>query len=384
MFNMALLFLLFSIFLSGCWDRTEINDLAFVMGTAIDKEKDGYQVSVLIPLPGNMGGPSGGEGSGKRPFTIQTETGSTQREALDKMQRKLSRRLFLAHRRVLLLGEDLMGEDLSIVLDATVRSTESRLTTLIGFTKGKASDLLGADVKMERFAIEAAREILKSESTIFLSLKKVFSDLYEEGIDALIPYLETVETHVSNEKTKEINPAGYVLTRNGRGVGILTGDHANALHFLKKEFNRTRQVLRTENASFSITVDNTMTVIKPYLEGDDVHFDVLVTAEGHIVEEISPTKMTYKSRQELKELWSRKLESDINQLIEILKSYKSDVVGFGKALQNRYPEKWKSEWGSNWAEHFSKSSFHVSVKTNIDRFGLLEENLKREESFHDH
>src|SRR5690606_41119568 len=63
------------ILLTGCWDRQEINDVAFVLGKAIDREKDGYRVSVVIPLPGNMGGPSGGSGSGgKKPYTVQSRS----------------------------------------------------------------------------------------------------------------------------------------------------------------------------------------------------------------------------------------------------------------------------------------------------------------------
>ncbi|TXK73213.1 Ger(x)C family spore germination protein, partial [Paenibacillus sp. N3.4] len=42
--------------LTGCWDRTETNDIAFVLTSAIDLEDDGrYRISYMLPLPGSMG-----------------------------------------------------------------------------------------------------------------------------------------------------------------------------------------------------------------------------------------------------------------------------------------------------------------------------------------
>ena len=68
-------FLISPLVLSGCWDRREINDVAFVLASSIDKENDLYRVSILIPLPGNMGGGGGGGGGtgGVEPYTIETE-----------------------------------------------------------------------------------------------------------------------------------------------------------------------------------------------------------------------------------------------------------------------------------------------------------------------
>lgn len=55
--------LLCSILLGGCWDRREVNDVAFVMGTGLDKEGDQYRVTMQIALPGQLGS-SGSTGGG--------------------------------------------------------------------------------------------------------------------------------------------------------------------------------------------------------------------------------------------------------------------------------------------------------------------------------
>lgn len=58
--------LLCSVLLGGCWDRREVNDVAFVMGTGLDKEGDQYRVTMQIALPGQLGS-SGSTGGGEVP-----------------------------------------------------------------------------------------------------------------------------------------------------------------------------------------------------------------------------------------------------------------------------------------------------------------------------
>lgn len=59
--------------LAGCWDRNEINEMAIVMGTALDKQdEENIELSVQIIIPQSiamgsqeMGSQQGGQGIGK-------------------------------------------------------------------------------------------------------------------------------------------------------------------------------------------------------------------------------------------------------------------------------------------------------------------------------
>ena len=63
-YRTVVLLFLCTLLLSGCWDREEINDIAFVIGIAVDKEKQDYRTSLQIALPGQSGA-SGSEGGGE-------------------------------------------------------------------------------------------------------------------------------------------------------------------------------------------------------------------------------------------------------------------------------------------------------------------------------
>lgn len=102
--------------LTGCWDREEINDVAFVIGIAVDKEGEDYRSSLQIALPGQSGasGSEGGGGgtSGDKPWFILSNTARTLRGTSLEGQKSLSRRIYYAHRRTILIGEELAREGL--------------------------------------------------------------------------------------------------------------------------------------------------------------------------------------------------------------------------------------------------------------------------------
>src|SRR4051812_43165050 len=101
---------------TGCWDRTEINDLAFDMGTAFDlTEKGELQASIQIALP-QQAGMTGGNNQ-KDKFFVLTASGKNHIELQKRLQKKLSRQLFTSHRSVIFISERLARRGLDDVLD---------------------------------------------------------------------------------------------------------------------------------------------------------------------------------------------------------------------------------------------------------------------------
>ena len=93
-------------FLTGCWDRTELNDLAIELGWGLDQAKNNkIEISAQFIIPSKMGmGQSGRSNAGKAFFT-ESGTGRDTHEAIQMMQTKMSREIFRGHQRVILIGE---------------------------------------------------------------------------------------------------------------------------------------------------------------------------------------------------------------------------------------------------------------------------------------
>lgn len=367
--------------LSGCWDRREINDLAFIMASAIDKEKDGFRVSVLVPLPGNMGGPSGGGGGsgGQKPFAIDSEFGSTPAEATKKLQSRLSRQLYFAHRRVLLYSEDVLKDGLIEIMDGSTRTPDNRLTTLIAVTSGKAADYLTAKSSIERFVTEAIREMLRSDISIPIQVKDVIGQMNSVGDDARFPYLEFAPVKDKNP-SNEIQITGFAITSKGKLAGLIKNEDALGFRWLRHKFKPYLDVFQTEKGRYAVQIGKNSSSIKPYLEGNDIHYNLRFEVSGYITEAFdSPNYENPDEAKQLERAIASKIEGEITRVIQQLQEKKSDSAGFGRLLYRTYPGRWNEAWKNNWYDIFPTCKFHVTVQAGIHRIGMLRENLAKRE-----
>ena len=99
-----LIVLMFITLTTGCWQYTELNDLALVTGIGIDKEKDDYLLSVqIINVRKQTKNFAGNE---ETPVTVFDATGKTLGEALNKISLELSHELYFGHIDMVVIGEE--------------------------------------------------------------------------------------------------------------------------------------------------------------------------------------------------------------------------------------------------------------------------------------
>ncbi|MCQ6557258.1 Ger(x)C family spore germination protein [Paenibacillus mendelii] len=383
-FLLSALVLLFVILLSGCWDRREVNDVALVLASGIDKEGDGIRISVLIPLPGNMGGATGGGGGsgGKKPFVIKEETGSSIREAVAKLQRGLPRKLFLGHRRVLLIGEEYARSGVDQMIDAVTRMPENRLTVFVAVTKGKAIDVLNANTRLERFSAEAIREILQSDSSLRVTLKDVAGQAITTGSDAYLPYVQLKETSLARQQAEDITVSGYALTHNSKMTAIAKGGASVGIRLLSGKFKPYILTLKGKNGgNTTLGITSAIVRIKPIIKNGKPSFQINVHSKSSIEEDMN-IQRNYDDigqRIEIEQLVEKSMKQDIMKALKLMQESNSDVIGFGQIANRAFPGLWQRTWKHKWDELFPNCSFAVSVDNKLHRIGMTKENLAKKE-----
>ena len=68
------------LFLTGCWDKKELNELAITMALGVDKIDDEYLVSAQVVVPGEVSSMKGG--AGQSPVTLFQAKGATMNDAI--------------------------------------------------------------------------------------------------------------------------------------------------------------------------------------------------------------------------------------------------------------------------------------------------------------
>lgn len=370
--------------LSGCWDRTEINDVAFVLMTAIDKiDEEQYRYSAMIPLPGQMGGAQGGGGgtSGNKSFYIESETGRTVREAERKLQERMSRNLFHGHRRVIVFGERLAREGIALKFDYISRLPENRLSTFPVITKGEGLSLLETSPKLEMFPAEAIRELAKARGHIPVNLKDVVVSLGQTGSDPIIIYMEPKEVGEKENKSKEIAVRGYAQFREDRFVDIFENEAAEGLTLLNYKYPRyttTTSGLKGEDITFHIA--NANTKIKPEIRNGVPHFTIRVTARIKLqtTHEELDFHTLYATKQ-TEHIFGRQIENSLHAAVTQMQRHGTDSAGFGMKFARRFPGEWRNTYKYKWEEHLKKATFEYHVNTYIAETGLTFENIVKKE-----
>ncbi|WP_159884716.1 Ger(x)C family spore germination protein [Paenibacillus puerhi] len=370
--------------LSGCWDRTEINDLAFILSTAIDLEKDGsVRYTVMLPLPGSMGGASGGGGGtvsgGNKSYYLDSETGKTFREAQAKLQKRMARRMTLAHRRTVLVGESAARErGVLDIFDGTPRSPESRMTTYFIITKGNAYELLQATPQFERFPSEAIRELAKSRMVTDLNLKDFALALSMPGSDPVAIHMGVKESSKGLKSSKEIEVLGYGQFKRDKLVGIFEEREAAGLTLLRPGSINLSTMLQTEGQYFDIKMFDTDTSIKARLKDEQLSFHINIETKAKVLE--SSKFYDFSQPRKISEI-EEKLSAYIRQCIEEafkrMQEKETDSAQLGQYVRDTYPRLWKEKYEKSWPQPLKTAKFDIKVHSELTETGLIYNNITK-------
>jgi spore germination protein KC len=374
--------------LGGCWDRKEINDVAFVMGTAIDKVGEDYRIAIQFPLPGQMGGPgtSGGGGgtSGDKSWYTNSATGKSLREIDEELQRSLSRRLYFAHRRVLLVGEAMAKDDISPAIELIARVPMNRMTTLPLIVKGEARNLFSTDVAIERYPTEMMRELAVAATKRYITVKDVLQTLLEEGKDVAIPYLELYQTKPGEKDTPKLTMrlGGVAVFQGSRMVGLLSDEESSSVLWLMNQVHEAYLAIDSPSGDGRIVVRvrNYHTDITPVLKNGEIEMKVEVHADTYTLENNSSFDIAYRNNpKKLEQELSNKLRSQLEVSIQALQQkYRSDPAGFGLAIYQKYPEHWE-KLKESWRDRYAELKVQLAVDVHLEQPGSIVAPSKKNE-----
>jgi spore germination protein KC len=373
--------LLSTTLLTGCWDRTETNDLAFVLTSSADLEDDGrYRVTYMFPLPGSMGGASGGGGgtAGAKSYYIDSEVGLTFRDAVSKLQTRMARRIFLSHRRTIVIGEKLAEAGINSLFDVLPRSPENRMTSYLIVTKGKGYDLLNTEPKFERFPAEVIRELAKSRSSMPTTMKDVGMSLSFNS-DPIMSYMEPRDGQVSKEPSHEIQFVGYGQFKGDKMVGIYKKKEASGLLWLRNQAKEQQLTFPLEEGkNISISIVGGKTEISPKLLEDKVLFDIIVDARGAVREDLTDEDL-YNSDtlHNVETKFAEQIKLSVLATIKQMQKEGTDSAQLGLIVWRTYPQKWKEQFGKDWERYFKEAEFNIVVKASIPDTGVISRNVTK-------
>ncbi len=365
--------------LAGCWSRVEINDIAIVTATAIDKMRDGkIRIALQVAIPKKLG-PVGAGGSGGEMETtlLISETGENVMDASRKLQEKFPRRIFFSHSRNIIIGERAAKDGVFPLLSFFARGREARLRGFILFSKGEAARILKPAPNIERYTSEAIREELKAGVGLRIMQKDFIDMLTTEGISPAAAQV-AIRPAEKGRKNAGLNPAisGTAVFRQDKLVGWIDEGDTRGVLWFRNEVEKSNITVTVPKEKGGGKIGTQLltgkTKVKPILEQGKVKMKVNVHAEVELFENGSSLDLgNPKVLQYVQNLLEMAVKKRMQSaLYKTQKQFHSDIFGFGNSLYRTYPKLWKERFKKQWNEEFPELEVSITPHISIVRIGL--------------
>ncbi|GED17733.1 Ger(x)C family spore germination protein [Aneurinibacillus migulanus] len=382
---LLLFFFVTLVFITGCWNRRELNDLAIAVGMGIDKSGDQYLVTAQVVDPGEVAAKGG---SGRAPVTTYQQTGKTVLEALRKMTTLAPRKIYASHLRMLVIGESLAKDGMAKVLDLLSRDQELRTDFYIVVAKGtKAENILKILSPLEKIPANKMFSSLETSEklwapTVSITLDELISDLTSEGKQSALTGIRIKGSQEQGEMKKNVEEidalgrlqyAGIAVFKKDKLVGWLNETESKGYTDLTDKLDGTiLNVPCTKGGNVGIEVIRSKTDVKGKVKNGKPKVEVKIQTEANVAEvecghlDLKKTKTIYDLETKLEKEVKDHCEASIRKA----KKLGTDIFGFGEAVHRGAPRYWKKN-KKHWDKNFIDLPVEIKVEAKIRRIGTI-------------
>jgi spore germination protein len=394
--QMFLIFALLSLIMTtGCWDRTEIEDMGIVLGIGIDKpktitakkraEKEAKEnkeekekiakhprVSVVhnYIVPKAVAGKQGG--GNQKPYENLITEGESIFEVIRELSTHTARPPSYQHLKIIVISEEIARTiDLRNIIDFFLRNPETRRTIKVLIAKGKTREVFEVP---PRVATNPALKLFEmtgnTKKTLRMAPELNLGDMSEKLTGETSFVMQRV---VPSERETKIAGAAVIKGKTRKMIGWLGEEEIEGLNWLsgKGKAGIIKGMDKKTEKMIIYEVYKMKSKIQPKVQGKDISFTVTIETEGELREDWLIPGDAFKESMIKKA--EKATETQIKTLAQkalqkTQKDFKVDVAGFGKQLSIHYPKVWK-EVKKDWDRHFSTIPVEIKVSVHIREFG---------------
>lgn len=366
-----------SLLVAGCWDRTEINDLAIVTAAAIDKEKKHeIRLSIQVFNPRELSSGQGGTvGGGGELTAVYTGTGVNISDAMSKVQAKLPRKIFWGHCKVFLFGEAAAREGMGEHIDFLIRHPGPRNRAYLYVSKGQAKESLAIKSVLERSSGEALREFASMHIGMAVTLVDYRNMLKSESEAIAVPM---VEAGGKLQSTVDIQTrpilVGTAVFKKDKMIGHVSPKVTRGIMWLRNEVTQAAITIKPPHVKGIVSVipSHSRTTLVPSIKNGKWMIIAKIDSEGDVVENgtllnlMNPDYITIVQKAVRDDIQAR-----IKYSLQIVqKEIKVDVANFAGAFHRKYPKEWE-QVKNRWDEIFPTIEVKTQINVKIRRPGLI-------------
>ncbi|SES68074.1 Ger(x)C family spore germination protein [Anaerobranca gottschalkii] len=359
-FNIILLLIFTTFFLTSCWDARPIDQLYLVFGIGIDtSENDQYLVTIVAPTIDPQ--------AEAKKIEISSVSNSL-RNAQDNIQNKAFRRITFNNTKLFVLGEDAAKEGIAKHIDTIIRDPECRGTSRILVTEGRAVDLLNVEPEFTSLVSLYIYELLEQSfftSTVpFTTSRQFYNEYLTSGIEPILPYVK------KGNREDEYIINSTALFKGDKMIGVLTHDESIALSILRSSISDGFLTAKIEDGEyFTLRSTGGKNKIKIDIKEDKIIITHEINIKGNITELTCQRSLDEDFIKELEGILAFQIKTMCEKVINKLQNkYIVDSVGYGRYVKAYHPNIFDKK---NWNKQFSDAEIKITVKVDIISLGTI-------------
>ncbi|RFB14818.1 Ger(x)C family spore germination protein [Bacillus sp. HNG] len=392
MIRVFMLLLVLILFLTGCWDRYELEDRANILALAIDLAKgkdkaevthlDGdfpegkkdilYKVTAQIALPGKIKlGPEGGGGQGSEKTVWLLDTyGHTIKDAMSNLQQQLAEKLYLGHLQIIVVSDEVAKKGIKDISEFLKRDNEVRRTAWMAVNKKDAAKVLRTAPPLETVPALYLADTLDN-AVRFGKLPREYLgnfwiDVLDKGIDPVLPGVKVI----NNDR---IMVDGIAYFRGEKMVGLTSPIEIGAFMDMKEKASggyplsislddKSVYTIQTQERNPKIKVD-----VKNGIPRATIHVEI-----DAIIEEAIDVTLSGDKMKQIEKAANQKMDEVSSELIKELQEHGADILGLGARVRAKFGTYWDEEVKTDekWSDIYKDMDIKVTFDYTIRRTGM--------------
>lgn len=379
-------------FLSGCWDKVEIDKQAFVLGIAIDKfekeekvqqkadlemESNGareteesarnrYSVTFTYPNTGLIAGK--GEGD---PNFIFTSVGENLNDVRKLLTSRIDSNLYFGHTKLIVIGEEAAKDTMMLreIFDAIERSPSLGRKIDLMITRGKAKEILSCSPPPTPAVALFIRDLMMQQSRTAripdADLGYILRSMHESNT-AIAPRIICSED--------DVKVAGCAVLKDFKMLGWLGELETRNLMILMNKVRNIQITVKVDGVETGCELRQSLGKMKVFERDGEIVVSFAIEMEGEVEQhmfEIRQGAYIDKFIKNVETQVAQELKAQIEStFIKIQKEYGADLVQAGEYLRKFQPDIWEKV-KDNWDEIFPNAEVEITVKAAIRRVGTV-------------
>ncbi|MGO4109699.1 Ger(x)C family spore germination protein [Paenibacillus sp. YAF4_2] len=386
-------------FMTGCWDRVEIDQRGFVVGVGIDeqdKKEEGkgdednqknnnqtgsnqmfkvvYQIIMPAGLSTNKGG---GDGTGGKAYFNMAVEENTMATSMAKLSQRLSRAPFFEHLKVIIISESIARKPKKFAetIDFFLRESQMRRSTRVMVTRDKAVNILNTHPPDQRLPSAYLEELSDNtkESTRILPESRI-GDVHEFLLKHKSFAIQGVQN--GNRNFLTVTEAAVFNGSSNQLIGFLNPMETAGLNFMEGNVRGGQIKFTFEDRLGVFSIERMSKRLECKFGPDNMpSFTFHIRVEGAVDE-------VFHAPDTLKEPAINKMEAAIQgEIVKLMTittnklqhEYNCDVMGLREYLFHKH-YRWFQEHESQWEEEgklFSTRPVQMDVKVSVRSSGNI-------------